>query len=116
MRAAVVGVIEHKHIAAAHRACVFANDGFDAFTHAAQVHRHVGRIGNEVPLSTEQGTRKIEALFDVHRVSGVLQLQTHLLCNVHEEVVEHFEQHRIDRGTRSMFGLTHFHAFQQQMV
>ena len=74
------------------------------------------RVGNEVAFCAEQSARKIKALFDVDGVSGVLQLQTHLLGNVHEEVVEHFKQHWVDRGTGSMFGLTNFNAIEQQVV
>ena len=96
MGATVVGVVEHKHIAGLHAAVVFGDHGFDALAHRAQVHRHVRRIGDQVALRVKQRTRKIQSLFDVDRVRGVLQLQTHLLGNVHEQVVEHLQQHRVN--------------------
>ena len=95
MGAAVVGVVEHKHIAGLHAALVFGDHGFDALAHRTQVHRHVRRIGDQVALRVKQRTGKIQTLFDVDRVGGVLQLQTHLLGNVHEQVVEHLQQHRV---------------------
>ena len=41
---------------------------------------------------------EIQALLDVDRVGGILQPQAHLLGDRHEQVVEHFEHHRIDTG------------------
>ena len=96
--AAVVGVIEHVHVTGLHAAPVFADHGLDAFAHAAQVHRHVGSVGNQVTFGVEQGTGKVQPLLDVDRIGRVLQLQAHLLGNVHEQVVEHFQQHRVHLG------------------
>jgi len=96
--APVVRVIEHIHVAWLHAARVFTDHGLDALAHRAQVHRHVRRVGDQVPLGTEQRTRKVQPLLDVDRVGGVLQLQAHLLGDVHEQVIEHLQQHRIDRG------------------
>ena len=116
VRAAVVRVIQGKHIAGLHLAGVVADHGLDALAHRAQMHRHVRRVGNQMPLCVEQGTRKIQPLFDVHRVSRVLQLQAHLFSNVHEQVVEHLQQHRVYRGAHRMAHLARMHAQQQQMV
>ena len=116
MRAAVVGVVQDKHIAGLHLARVVADHGLDALAHRAQMHRHVRRVGNQMALGIEQGARKIQTLFDVHRVSGVLQLQTHLLGDIHEQVVEHFQEHRVHRGTCCMAHLACVRALQKQMV
>jgi hypothetical protein len=57
-----------------------------------------GAFAIRLPVGVEQRAREVEALLDVDRVGGVLQLQTHLLGDVHEEVVEDLEHHRIDAG------------------
>ena len=106
MCAAVIRVVEHKHVTPVHLASVFSYHCFDALPHAAKVHWHVRRIGNEVAFCAEQSARKIKALFDVDGVSGVLQLQTHLLRNVHEQVIEHFQKHRINRRSHCKFDST----------
>ena len=56
MGSAVVGVVEHKHIAGLHAALVFKDDCFDALAHRAKVHRHVRRIGDQVALRIKQRT------------------------------------------------------------
>ena len=60
------------------------------------MHRHVGRVGDQRTLAVEHGATEIQALLDVHRMSRVLQPQAHLLGNVHEQIVEDLEHHRID--------------------
>ena len=56
MRAAVIGVIEHKYIARLHAAMVVLDHGLDALAHGAQMHRHVRGVGNQMPLGTEECT------------------------------------------------------------
>ena len=114
--AAVVRVVEHIHIAGLHAAGVFADDRLDALAHGAQVHGHMGCVGDQVAPGIEQRTRKVEPLLDVHRVGGVLQLQAHLFGDVHEQVVEHLQQHRVDRGAgRVLRGARHA-PLQHQVV
>ena len=116
MRAAVVGVVEHVHIARLHGGSVFTHHGFDTFAHRAQVHGHVRCIGNEVTGSVKQSAAKVQALFDVHRVSRVLQLQAHLLGNVHKQVVKHLQQHGVYGGAHRELDCTLLGAQQVQVV
>ncbi len=62
------------------------------------MHRQMRRVGDQLALGIEQRAREIQALFDVDRVGGILQPQAHLLGDRHEQVVEHFQHHRIDTG------------------
>ena len=110
MGAAVIRIVEDIHITAVHSSCVFANDSFDALPHAAQMHGHVRRVGNQMSFGAEQSAREIQTLFDVDGVSCILKLQAHLLGNVHEQIIENLQQHRVDGGARSVLGLPRFHA------
>jgi hypothetical protein len=117
VRAAVVRVVEHVHVA---RACIVP--AFSRITVlmlspiAAQVHRHVRRVGDQVALGVEQRAAEVQPLLDVDRVGGVLQLQAHLLGDVHEQVVEHLQQHRVGGGARRVLHGAGFAALQHQMV
>jgi hypothetical protein len=97
VRAAVVRVVEHVHVARLHDR-VARDHGLDALAHAAQVHRHVRRVGDQLPIGVEQRAGEVQPLLDVHRVGRVLQPQAHLLGDVHEEVVEHLQHHRVGLG------------------
>ena len=55
-------------------------------------------IGDQRPPGVEQGAGEIEPLLDVDRHRGRLQRDPHLLGDRHEEVVEDFQPHRVDRG------------------
>ena len=116
MRAAVVRVVEHEDIAALHAVAVARNHRLDALAHRSQMHRHVRRVGDQLALAVEQGAAEIEPLLDVHRVRGVLQLQTHLLGDIHEQIVEDLEQHRIHRRAGRHALRTRHMAREQQMV
>jgi hypothetical protein len=96
VRAAVVRIVERVHVAALHRPGVPRDHGLDRLAHRAEVDRHVRRVGDQVAVGVEQRAREVEPLLDVDRVGGVLQLQAHLLGDVHEQVVEDLEQDRID--------------------
>ena len=116
MRAAVVGVVERVDMTGLNGGGVLANHGLDALAHRAQMHRHVRRVGNQVALGVKQRAAKVKPLLDVDRVGSVLQLQAHLLGNVHEEVVEHFQQHRVHRcSCRKSDNALRF-ALQHQMI
>ena len=106
----MVRIVQDKNIATLHVIFVLANDSFDALPHAAQMHGHVRRVGNQMPLGTEQSAREIQTLFDVDGVGCILKLQAHLLRNVHEQIIENLQQHGVDGGARSVLGLPRFHA------
>ena len=116
VRAAVIRVVQHVHVARVHGATVAVDDGADALAHAAQMHRHVRRVGDQVAGGVEQRARKVQPLLDVDRVRGVLQLQPHLFGNGHEQVVEHFQQHRIDLGAGGKALGARCGALEQQVV
>ena len=86
----------------------------DRFAHAAQVHRHVRRVGDQLAGGAEQRAGEVQPLLDVHRVGGVLQPQAHLLGDVHEQVVEHLQHHRVGLGADGMARDTRTHALQLQ--
>ena len=116
MRAAVIGVVQHIDIARPHAPGVARHHRLDRLAHRAQVHRHVRRVGDQAAVGVEQGAREVEPLLDVDRVGGVLQLQAHLLSNVHEQVVEDLEQHRVDLRADGVARLARCHAVEQQVV
>ena len=116
VRAAVVRVVERVDVARLHPAGVACHHRLDRLAHRAQVHRHVGRVGDEVAAGVEQRAREVEALLDVDRVRGVLQLQAHLLGDVHERVVEHLQHHRIDAGADGHAARARRDALQHQVV
>ncbi len=116
MRAAVVGVVQHIHITRLHGGGILAHHGLDALAHGAQVHRHMRRVGNQVAGGVEQRTAEIEPFLDVDRVGRVLQLQAHLLGNVHEEVVEDLQQHRVHGRSCCIFDSAWRPSDEGQMV
>ncbi len=60
------------------------------------MHRHVRRIGDQVAGAVEHRAGEIEPLLDIDRGGGGGERHAHLLGDRHEQVVEHFEHHRID--------------------
>ena len=116
MRAAVIGVVQHVHITRFHTARVACHDRFDRLAHRPQVNWHVRSVGDQIALRIEQRAGKIKPLFDVDGVGGVLQLQTHLLGNVHEQVVEHFQHHRVYLRAHRNPRFAGFDALNHQMI
>ena len=102
MRAATVRIIQDEHIARGDATGVVVHDRLDTRTHRAQMHRHMGRIGNERALRIEDRTGKIEALLDVHGMRRVLQSIAHLLGNRHEQIVEDLQHDRVGLGAHCM--------------
>ena len=98
MRAAVIRRVDGIDVARADFALVLADDGFDGAIHRAEMHRHMRRVGDQRAIAVEHGAGEIEPLLDVDRVGGVLQRHAHLLGDRHEQIVEHFEHHRIGAG------------------
>ena len=80
------------------------------------MHRHMGRIGDQVALPVEEGAGEIEALLDVHGMAGVLQGRAHLLGDRHEEIVEHLQHDRIDSGADRGFAPERHMTAEQQMA
>ena len=116
VRAAPVGVIEHKDITRRNRTGIVGNHGLHARTHRAQMHGHVRGVRNQSPLGIEHRTRKIESLLDVDRMRGVLQTVAHLLGNRHEEVVEDLEHDWIGLRAQGLTLGARAHALQQQIA
>jgi hypothetical protein len=44
----------------------------------------VRRVGDQIALRVKQRAAEVQPFLDIDRVGGVLQLQAHLLGNVHE--------------------------------
>ncbi len=63
------------------------------------MHRNMGGIGNQFAIGIKDGAGKIEPVFDVGRPRRSLQSVAHLFGDVHEAVVEDFQQDRI-HGSR----------------
>ncbi len=95
VRAAVERVVERHHVARLQRAAPVAQHRPHALAHRAEMHRHMRRIGHQRALGVEDRAAKIQPLLDVHAHRGVLQHRTGLLGDVHEQIVEQLQQHRI---------------------
>ena len=80
------------------------------------MHRHVRRVGDERAFAGKHRAGEIEPLLDVHRIGRVLQRDAHLLGDRHEEIVEHFEHHRIGLGADGADALELDDARQHEMV
>ena len=57
-------------------------------------------VSHESALLIKNGTGKIEPLFYIYGECSVFEYRAHLLGDVHEVIVENFEQHGIHRGGR----------------
>jgi hypothetical protein len=60
--------------------------------------------------------RRNEAFLDVDRVGRVGERHAHLLRDRHEQVVEHFEQHRVGPGTDRVLAHEFRRALQDEVV
>ena len=116
MRAAVIGRVDGVDVARRDPAFVLADDGLDRAVHRAEMHRHVRRVGDQRAVGVEHRAGEIEPLLDVDGVGGVLQRHAHLLGDRHEEVVEHFEHHRVGVGADRALALECDGALEHQMV
>ncbi len=116
MGAAVVRIVEHVDIARVHAARVGLHHGLDALAHGAQVHRHMGRVGDQVAFGVEDGAAKVQPFLDVDGVGRVLQPQPHLLGDRHEQVVEDLQHDRIGRGADGAALGQRLHPRQHQVV
>ena len=92
--AAGVGVVEREGLARLQVRMAVAH-GADAGAHAAQVHRHVWRVGHQPAVGVEQGAGEVEPFLDVHRMGGAFQRRAHGLRDAHEAAVEEFQGDRV---------------------
>ncbi len=76
-----------------------AQDGAHRIPHAAQVHRDMGGVGDEVAPGVEQGAGEVQALADVDRAGGVPQGAAHVLGDAHEAAVEQAEPGGVGPGS-----------------
>ena len=82
--AAVIGGVDGIGVTRSDRAYPGRNQALHALTHGTEVDRYMGGIGHQPAFTIKQGTGKIQAFLDIHRVAGLLQGRTHLLGNRHE--------------------------------
>ena len=68
------------------------------------MHRNMRRVGDETACRVEQGAGEIQTLLDIHRIGGVGEGRAHLFGDGHEEVVEHFQHHRVGVGVGAHAG------------
>jgi hypothetical protein len=80
------------------------------------MHRHVRCVGHEVPVRIEKRAGEVEPFLDVHGISRVLKRRAHLLGDVHEEVVEHFEHDRIGFGAQGCFTPDCLNSFEDEVT
>ena len=115
--AAVIGVVEGDDVAWLQGASPQPQHGLHAFAHRAEMDRDMRGVGHQTALGVEYRAGKIQPLFDVDAERGVLQHGAHLLGDVHEQIVEQFEQHRV--GLRAAGGdarRARFDPPQQQVI
>ena len=93
--AAVERVVQRDDVAGLQRKAPVIEDGADALAHRAEVDRDVRRVGHQIAVGVEDGAGEVQTFLDVHAHRGVLQHRAGLFGDVHEQVVEQFQQHRI---------------------
>ncbi len=98
VRAAGVGRVQHEGVTGPHLAGAAPQDFLHRFTHRAQVHGHVRRIGDQLTGAVEQRAGEVEPLLDVDRARGVGERHAHLFGDRHEQVVEDLQQHGVGAG------------------
>ena len=114
VRAAVERRVQDEDVAFLH-ARVQPDHRADGFGHGAEMHRHMRRVRHQAAIRGEQGAGEIQTLLDVHAVGGVGERRAHLLGDVHEEVVEDLQHHRI-RIRPQRFGPVHRDGAGQDQV
>ena len=93
---AAIRGIEDKHVTGMHAGGELCYHALDTVAHGTQMHRHVWRIGNQLPVVIKQGAGEIQTLFYIDRMTGVFQDGAHLFGDGHKQVIEYFQAHRID--------------------
>jgi hypothetical protein len=95
VRAAIVRIVQCHHVARLQRLAAQAQHRAHALAHRAEMHRHVRRVRHQAAVGVEDGAGKIQPLLDVYAHGRVLQHRAGLFRNVHEQVVEQLQQHRV---------------------
>ena len=68
------------------------------------MHGQVRRVGDERARGVKHRAGEVEPFLDVHRLGGIAQGFAHLLGDGHEQVVEHFQQHRVGGRRQALAG------------
>ena len=79
VRAAVIGRVQHEHVARLHRPGAGADDRLHGLRHRPQMDRNMRRVGHQFAVGVEYGAGEVEPFLDVHRGSGGGQGGAHLL-------------------------------------
>ena len=106
MGAAVIRRVERVDIARLHAAPVdrppvrtgtaALQDSADTVPHAAQMDRHMRRIGDQIAGGIEQRAGKIEPFANVDGGGAMLKRGAHFLGDRHEKPAHHLEPYRVD--------------------
>ena len=75
-----------------------------------------GALAINSPAALNSAHEKSQPFLDVHAVGRVLQPQPHLLGDVHEQVVEHLQHHRVGVGADGVLRGTRYQALQLEGV
>src|SRR5262245_58709246 len=73
--------------------------------HTAEMNRDMRGLCDHTRLRIEDGTAKIESLFDVRAEAGTLQSHTHIFGDGGEQILKDFEGNRVYGH-----GLRYFHT------
>ncbi|GAK34077.1 hypothetical protein AQ1_01973 [alpha proteobacterium Q-1] len=95
MRAAIEGIVHHHRITGMKLPRKGGHHCLYAFPHRAQMHRHMGGIGDQIAIAIKHRAGKIEPFLHIHRMGGAGQHHPHIFRHAHEQIIEHLEQHRI---------------------
>ncbi len=82
--AAGVRRVKHIGIAVLHAVRALLKNHSHAFTHGAEMHRHMRRVSDEIALAIENCAGEIESLLDIDRVTRIGKRYSHLLRNRHK--------------------------------
>ncbi len=115
MRPAVIRRVQHEDIPRHHLRILF-DDRFNTRPHAAEMHRHVRRIRDQVACRIEHGAGEIQPLLDRDARGSILQHRPHLLGNAHVEIVENLQHHRIGLRPHRMRLRPRRHPHQLHMI
>ena len=95
MRAAGIGRVDQPGVARAQLRAEAVQDGAHRIAHAAQMHRNMRRVGDQIAGGVEQRTGEIQPLADVHRAGAVLQRAAHVFGDAHEAAIEQGQPGRV---------------------
>ena len=117
MRAAVERIVQRHDVAGFQRRVAIVQHRAHTLPHRAEVHGHMRSIGDQSAFRIENGAGEIEAFLDVHAHRRVLQHGAGLFRDVHEQIVEQLQQHRIGPVAAGGYaGGQRFGTAQQHMI